>query len=136
MNGTNARMYEWEFDRTLRVSVRNPRIDRKISTDTRFLVEARFFYGKGSPTQQGILMAWHNCKCRFIHHRAEQYNRIREMRMQTDEQRKRGTVLITDQINSNAYTLYTTAITICLPLPIQGIQDAKSNNSCVIFMDN
>jgi hypothetical protein len=54
-------MYEWEVPNSqLRVSVRNRRSDGKRPRDTEFVVEIRVFNTKGLPTDEGIMMAWHN----------------------------------------------------------------------------
>lgn len=54
-------LYEWEVpDSDLRVAVRNRRNDGKRPKDTEFVVEVREFTSWGSPTDEGIMMAWHN----------------------------------------------------------------------------
>jgi hypothetical protein len=54
-------LYEWEVPNSdLRISVRNRRSDGKRPRDTEFVVEVRVFNARGRPTNEGIMMAWHN----------------------------------------------------------------------------
>lgn len=54
-------LYEWEVPSSdLRVSVRNRRSDGKRPKDAEFVVEVRVFNSRGYPTDDGIMMAWHN----------------------------------------------------------------------------
>ena len=54
-------MYEWEVPNSeLIVSVRNRRSDGKRPKDAQFVVEVRIFGSNGLPTDEGIMMAWHN----------------------------------------------------------------------------
>ena len=60
-NDKYEHMYEWEVPNSqLRVSVRNRRSDGKRPIDTQFVVEVRVFGSNGLPTDEGIMMAWHN----------------------------------------------------------------------------
>lgn len=54
-------LYEWEVPNSdLRVAVRNRRSDGKRPKDADFVVEVRVFTARGKPTDEGIMMAWHN----------------------------------------------------------------------------
>lgn len=54
-------LYEWNVPNSdLRVSVRNRRSDGKRPRDADFVVEVRVFNARGRPTDEGIMMAWHN----------------------------------------------------------------------------
>ena len=54
-------LYEWDVPSSdLRVSVRNRRSDGKRPKDAEFVVEVRMFNSRGNPTDDGIMMAWHN----------------------------------------------------------------------------
>ncbi|CAF2615057.1 unnamed protein product [Rotaria sp. Silwood2] len=60
-NDKYEHMYEWAVPNSqLRVSVRNRRSDGKRPKDTQFVVEVRVFGSNGLPTDEGIMMAWHN----------------------------------------------------------------------------
>ena len=60
-NGKYEGMYEWEIPNSqLRVNVRNRRSDGKRPIDTQFVVEVRVFTGNSLPSNEGIMMAWHN----------------------------------------------------------------------------
>ncbi|UJR24888.1 hypothetical protein I4U23_006256 [Adineta vaga] len=60
-NDIYEHMYEWEVPNSeLRVSIRNRRSDGKRPIDTQFVVEVRIFGSNGLPTDDGIMMAWHN----------------------------------------------------------------------------
>ncbi|CAF1364059.1 unnamed protein product [Rotaria sordida] len=60
-NDRYEHMYEWEVPNSqLRVSVRNRRSDGKRPKDAQFVVEVRVFGSNGLPTDEGIMMAWHN----------------------------------------------------------------------------
>ena len=60
-NDIYEHMYEWEVPNSqLRVSVRNRRSDGKRPKDTQFVVEVRVFGSNCLPTDEGIMMAWHN----------------------------------------------------------------------------
>ncbi len=60
-------LYEWEVPNSdLRVSVRNRRSDGKRPRDTQFVVEVRMFTARGMPTDEGIMMAWHNFNGEFL----------------------------------------------------------------------
>ncbi|CAF1151790.1 unnamed protein product [Rotaria sp. Silwood1] len=60
-NDKYEHMYEWEVPNSqLRVSVRNRRSDGKRPKDAQFVVEVRVFGSNGLPTDEGIMMAWHN----------------------------------------------------------------------------
>ena len=72
-------MYERKFNETLRVAVRNWRSDRRKPIDTDFVVEVRRFNGFDRPTDDGIMMAWHNFEGTFVQHRKARRDRIREM---------------------------------------------------------
>ncbi|CAF1141221.1 unnamed protein product [Rotaria sordida] len=73
-------LYEWEVPNSpLRVSVRNRRSDGKRPRDTNFVVEVRVFK-KDIPTDEGIMMAWHNFTGTFVENRRQRRNRIEEMR--------------------------------------------------------
>jgi len=74
-------MYEWEIpNSSLRVNIRNRRSDGKRPIDAKFVVEIRVFTANDRPTNEGIMMAWHNFNGTFVHHRKERRDRIQEMR--------------------------------------------------------
>lgn len=59
--GRYEHLYEWEVPNSdLRVSLRNRRSDGKRPLDADFVVEVRVFDARGRPTDEGIMMAWHN----------------------------------------------------------------------------
>ena len=72
-------MYEWKVDEDLKVCVRNRLSDGRRPRDTNFAVEVRRFNQRDRPTDDGIMMAWHNFEGTFVHSRSERRTRIREM---------------------------------------------------------
>ncbi|CAF1197047.1 unnamed protein product [Adineta steineri] len=135
-------MYEWEVPNSkLRVSVRNRRSDGKRPINTEFVVEIRVFNTNGLPTEEGIMMAWHNFEGTFINHQRERQDRIQQMRTN-------GVLNPLARLNtsgaSSSTSAATTTATVCLSstttgnLPTWTIQEEFVNKvtySCVICMD-
>jgi Ring finger domain len=111
-------MYERKFNETLRVCVRNRRGDGRKPIDTDFVVEVRRFNGLDRPTDNGIMMAWHNFEGTFVHHRKARRDRIREMKQ-----------LISSAPAANSSSKET-------DLPMRKVVDKESSSeTCVICLD-
>ncbi|CAF0994087.1 unnamed protein product [Rotaria magnacalcarata] len=129
-------MYEWEMPTSpLRVSVRNRRSDGKRPIATQFVVEVRIFTASGRPTNDGIMMAWHNFHGTFVQHRRERQTRIQQMRtndLSTTPEASRAS----DSTAPIAIPI--ASVTNKQNLPSWTIDDKyvnKEDYSCVICMD-
>ncbi|CAF1238466.1 unnamed protein product [Adineta steineri] len=139
---TCEHMYEWEVPNSkLRVSVRNRRSDGKRPINTDFVVEIRVFGTNGLPTDEGIMMAWHNFEGTFVKHHKERQDRIQQMR-------RNGVLNPLARLNANATSSSTSAATTTATvsvsstttgnLPTWTIQEEfvnKETYSCVICID-
>jgi protocatechuate 3,4-dioxygenase beta subunit len=65
-NDRYEHMYEWEVPNSkLRVNIRNRLSDGTRPIGTQFVVEVRVFDPNCFPTEEGIMMAWHNFESKY-----------------------------------------------------------------------
>ncbi|CAF1300764.1 unnamed protein product [Adineta steineri] len=137
-NDKYEHMYEWEVPNSqLRVSIRNRRSDGKRPKDTQFVVEVRIFGSNGLPTDDGVMMAWHNFNGTFVHNRRERKNRIEEMRRNGVLNLPTNSILSsTTSTSATIYSSSTTTTTTTRDLPSWTISENHANKteySCVTF---